>query len=193
MQDKSGLIQETNVTNPDHRSTINQRDHLLQATQIIAPNIELLSSQMTKSQATMVNEATCSTATVDAINSNTNTIANTMSTPSNDQTRAQTQHSNNLHTTGTNSPASATASTTASVTTTTTTTTTTPTPVPANATINNSRNAKRTANDYRFGKTIGEGSFSSVYIAQDIHSKKEVASKCSDLSATFNQLSSPHD
>lgn len=39
------------------------------------------------------------------------------------------------------------------------------------------RPAKRTANDYRFGKTIGEGSFSTVYLAKDIYTNKEVASK----------------
>lgn len=38
------------------------------------------------------------------------------------------------------------------------------------------RSSKRTANDYRFGKTIGEGSFSTVYLAKDIHTNKEVAS-----------------
>lgn len=175
MQDKSGLIQEQSVTSPDIRSTISQRDevNLLPTTQIIAPNIELLPSQMTKSQATMVNEAaTCSTTSVDSINSTTNTNVNSMSTPSNDQnqvsSRQSSQHTNS-HQTGTNnSPTSM--PTTATTTTTTTTTTSTNTSSSVRAT-------KRTANDYRFGKTIGEGSFSSVYIAQDIHTKKEVASK----------------
>lgn len=37
---------------------------------------------------------------------------------------------------------------------------------------------RRSANDYRFGKSIGEGSFSTVYLAKDIHTNKEVASKC---------------
>lgn len=36
---------------------------------------------------------------------------------------------------------------------------------------------KRSANDFRFGKTIGEGSFSTVYLAKDIHTGKECASK----------------
>lgn len=36
---------------------------------------------------------------------------------------------------------------------------------------------KRSANDYRFGKTIGEGSFSTVYLAKDIHTGRECASK----------------
>lgn len=177
MQDKSGLIQEQSVTNPDIRSTLGQRDelNLLQTSQIIESNIELLPSQMTKSQATMVNEAaTCSTTNVDTINSNTNANLNTntnsttnlnnMSTPTNEQnqvsSRLQSQHSNNSH--ATNSTNSTTSSTTTTATT---------------NTSCNMRAAKRTANDYRFGKTIGEGSFSSVYIAQDIHTKKEVASK----------------
>lgn len=40
------------------------------------------------------------------------------------------------------------------------------------------RPTKRSANDFRFGKTIGEGSFSTVYLAKDIHTGKEWASKC---------------
>lgn len=35
----------------------------------------------------------------------------------------------------------------------------------------------RTAHDFRFGKSIGEGSFSTVYLAKDIHTRKEYASK----------------
>lgn len=35
----------------------------------------------------------------------------------------------------------------------------------------------RSANDFRFGKTIGEGSFSTVYLAKDIHTGKEYASE----------------
>lgn len=169
MQDKSGLIQEPSVTNPDIRtSLIHNTKHedvnFLSRTQIFATNIEILPSQMTKSHATMVNEAACSTTNVDTINSNTNSMANNMS-PSNDQNQVssrQPHHSNN-------SPSAATATTTAITTTSSSTTA---------ATTNSARTPKRTANDYRFGKTIGEGSFSSVYIAQDIHTKKEVASKC---------------
>lgn len=177
MQDKSGFIQEASVIHPDRTTTtttINRTEdvHLLPTSQIIAPNNELLPSQMTKSHSTMVNEAACSTTTVDTINSNTNTMANSASTPPNDvnqvSSRPQSQHSNNSHTSGTaNSPA----------------------PPP---TTNCARSAKRTANDYRFGKTIGEGSFSSVYIAQDIHTKKEVASKfythCSLFSFGFSSF-----
>lgn len=171
MQDKSGLIQEPSVTNPDFGTSLIHNKHetvnLLSRTQFFATNI--LPSQMTKSQATMVNEATCSTTIIDNINSNTNTNLNNMSNQSNDQNQVSSRHQmQNSHGTGTiNIP-----SPTTSATTTTTNTNTTAT------TINNSaRTPKRTANDYRFGKTIGEGSFSSVYIAQDIHTKKEVASK----------------
>lgn len=36
---------------------------------------------------------------------------------------------------------------------------------------------KKEATDFIFGKIIGEGSFSTVYLAKDIHSKMEYASK----------------
>jgi hypothetical protein len=36
---------------------------------------------------------------------------------------------------------------------------------------------KRSANDFRFLKAIGEGSFSTVYLAQDIHTKTKYASE----------------
>lgn len=36
---------------------------------------------------------------------------------------------------------------------------------------------KKSAESYRFGKVIGEGSFSTVYLAKDIESGKEYASK----------------
>lgn len=39
------------------------------------------------------------------------------------------------------------------------------------------RSQKRSAVDFRFGKSIGEGSFSTVYLAEDIHTRKEYASK----------------
>lgn len=37
---------------------------------------------------------------------------------------------------------------------------------------------KITPKDFRFGKRIGEGSFSTVYLAEDVHLQKEFASKC---------------
>lgn len=42
---------------------------------------------------------------------------------------------------------------------------------------NTSMPAKRSAKDFIFGRSIGEGSFSNVYLAKDIHSRKEYASK----------------
>lgn len=39
------------------------------------------------------------------------------------------------------------------------------------------RPTKRSANDFRFGKSIGEGSFSTVYLAKDIHTNREYASE----------------
>ena len=53
----------------------------------------------------------------------------------------------------------------------TTTTGSNSTPIPNNIVT------KRSANDFRFGKSIGEGSFSTVYLAKDIHTHKEYASK----------------
>lgn len=131
---------------------------------------------MTKSQAIMVSEATCSSSIVsDTINLSTNT---NNSTSINDKSSMAESSINSLAIDQMssrpqsqiyqgNSNVSHTMTTTSNTTTTTTAT-------------NNSRTAKRTANDYRFGRTIGEGSFSTVYIAQDIHTKKEVASKLFD-------------
>lgn len=36
---------------------------------------------------------------------------------------------------------------------------------------------KKTPSDFIFGKVIGEGSFSTVYLAKDVQTGKEVASK----------------
>lgn len=47
----------------------------------------------------------------------------------------------------------------------------TPTSMPA------AKPTKRTAKDYIFGKVIGDGCYSTVFLAKDIHSAKECASK----------------
>lgn len=45
----------------------------------------------------------------------------------------------------------------------------------------NKANPKKiTADDYRFGRMIGEGSYSTVYLAKDIHTNKEFAIKVCD-------------
>lgn len=50
-------------------------------------------------------------------------------------------------------------------------------PAAAGATGHPTVPQRRTANDFRFGRSIGEGSFSTVYMAEDIHTRKEYASK----------------
>lgn len=55
-----------------------------------------------------------------------------------------------------------------------------PHPASATATGQTTVPQKRSANDFRFGKSIGEGSFSTVYLAEDIHTRKEYASKCTE-------------
>lgn len=57
------------------------------------------------------------------------------------------------------------------------TTSTTTTPTPTQNTTSKS-NKIRGVNDFRFGISIGEGSFSTVYLAKDIHTNREYASKC---------------
>lgn len=42
---------------------------------------------------------------------------------------------------------------------------------------NNKTPSKRSANDFIFGKYIGEGSFSTVYLAREINTRREYASK----------------
>lgn len=44
-------------------------------------------------------------------------------------------------------------------------------------TANNRTPSKRSANDFIFGKYIGEGSFSTVYLAREINTHREFASK----------------
>ncbi|XP_059053882.1 3-phosphoinositide-dependent protein kinase 1 [Achroia grisella] len=52
-----------------------------------------------------------------------------------------------------------------------------PTPTASPAPSQSLKNTKRTANDYVFCKLLGEGMFSSVFLAKDIHSGKEYAIK----------------
>lgn len=42
---------------------------------------------------------------------------------------------------------------------------------------NTKQNRKFTAMDYKFGKVIGEGSYSTVYLAKEVESGKEFASE----------------
>ena len=49
------------------------------------------------------------------------------------------------------------------------------------------RRGRATPDDYIFGKLIGEGSFSSVFLAKDVKLNKEVAIKVS-LSVSFSSL-----
>lgn len=165
VQEKLGSVHETNVTKVAQTTkttttlatpeTISNREGI----HTLATDSNRITSQMTKSQTTTVNEATCSSAD-HTINPNRNSITNdlinmssTTSMSSHETDQSQPQQQQQLYSNVTN---------TANM---------------ASTNSNNTRPARRTANDYRFGKTIGEGSFSSVYIAQDIHTKKEVASE----------------
>lgn len=58
----------------------------------------------------------------------------------------------------------------------------TPTPAPASSPVpsHSYRPTKRTAKDYIFGKLIGDGCYSTVFLAKDIHSGKEYASEYSN-------------
>lgn len=47
----------------------------------------------------------------------------------------------------------------------------------ANMTPTTDETRKRTPSDYVFGKVLGDGSFSTVFLARDIHTNKEYASK----------------
>lgn len=43
--------------------------------------------------------------------------------------------------------------------------------------INKTTKQKKSAMDYKFGKVIGEGSYSTVYLAKEVESGKEFASE----------------
>lgn len=49
-----------------------------------------------------------------------------------------------------------------------------------NQVVNNAVPAKKTPKDFIFGRVIGEGSFSTVYLAKDIHTSREYAIKVCD-------------
>lgn len=66
----------------------------------------------------------------------------------------------------------------------TTTTTSSPTATLAN---NAKTPSKKTANDFIFGKYIGEGSFSTVYLAREINTHREYAS---ELNENYNYIQS---
>lgn len=114
-------------------------------------NIDLV-AQMTKTLATMTTDATSSTtSTMNVDNKSIDAQIEQKSSPAMNKSSS---------TTITQSP---------------------PPPLPTSHTPQSNviatRPTKRTANDYRFGKTIGEGSFSTVYLAKDIYTNREVASE----------------
>lgn len=51
------------------------------------------------------------------------------------------------------------------------------TPTSTHSSNQSYRHTKRTAKDYIFGKLIGDGCYSTVFLAKDIHTGKEYASK----------------
>ncbi|KAK0168186.1 hypothetical protein PV327_002012 [Microctonus hyperodae] len=53
-------------------------------------------------------------------------------------------------------------------------------PTTTNSTLTSLSTHKRTPKDFIFGKVIGEGSFSTVYLAKDIHTSREYAIKVCD-------------
>ena len=54
------------------------------------------------------------------------------------------------------------------------------------------RRGRATPDDYIFGKLIGEGSFSSVFLAKDVKLNKEVAIKVSVKQVSLISISNPH-
>ncbi|XP_023936762.1 3-phosphoinositide-dependent protein kinase 1 isoform X2 [Bicyclus anynana] len=62
-----------------------------------------------------------------------------------------------------------------------------PTPTSTLSSNNSYRHAKRTAKDYIFGKMIGDGCYSTVFLAKDIHTGKEYAIKVCEKSFIIRQ------
>lgn len=147
-------MQEKSVISTDttnHNDINNMQANILSSKQREA-NIDLV-AQMTKTLATMTTDATSSTVSLSIDNK---TI----------DAKIEQKSSSAMNNSSSNN----------------TTTTTQPTPPTAHTPQSNviaTRPTKRTANDYRFGKTIGEGSFSTVYLAKDIYTNREVASEYS--------------
>lgn len=65
-------------------------------------------------------------------------------------------------------------------------------PPTTNPSLTNPPTHKRSPKDFIFGKVIGEGSFSTVYIAKDIHTTKEYAIKVCDKSHIIKQKKSEY-
>lgn len=48
---------------------------------------------------------------------------------------------------------------------------------------------RRSESDYHFGRVLGEGSFSTVYVARELASRKEYASESSKFHKTLENIS----
>ncbi|XP_072947514.1 3-phosphoinositide-dependent protein kinase 1 isoform X2 [Epargyreus clarus] len=67
-----------------------------------------------------------------------------------------------------------------------------PTPTSTPASSQSFRHTKRTAKDYRFGKLIGDGCYSTVFLAKDIHTGKEYAIKVCEKSHIIRHKKIPY-
>lgn len=152
MQEKSVIS--TDTTN--HNDINNMQANIVLSAKRDA-NIDLV-AQMTKTLATMTTDATSSTNTT-----NTTVCVDNKTIDATIEQKSSPILNNSSSTTATQTPSP-------------------PLPPPPTSHTPQSnviatRPTKRTANDYRFGKTIGEGSFSTVYLAKDIYTNREVASE----------------
>lgn len=149
-------MQEKTVLN-DNNTLSNNKEVDLQANivQKCDPNNDLVTN-MTKALASLTSEAETS-------NTNSNSIPDNKTLESNmEMQQQQQQQQTKLNNCNSNSNQNQNHNNTQS---------------PQTNNTHYTRPARRTANDYRFGKSIGEGSFSTVYLAKDIYNNKEVASK----------------